>query len=256
MIRREDDKTVVVPTMDSISYFQMLAANAGQGQLYAPHWYKATEIPVLRPSECPCCDRTMAYDLIPVMSLNNIDRTSCESGDACEVVSVYRCTSCNHMFAIWTHHEKLTAEEYSCDIIDQFPHSTGVTEFSENIQKLSREFVKIYNQAENAEHQGLDEICGMGYRRSAEFLVDAYVRHKKPDTDIAASLPLAKKIQDYVPEEKIRELAKKTAWLGNDETHIEKKHPNRDISDMKKFIRAMVALIDADFAYEDACSIE
>lgn len=198
----------------------------------------------------------MANDLLPIMSLNNIDRTSSESGDACEVVSVYRCTSCNQLFAIWSHHEKLVQDEYSCDIIAQFPHNRRLTVFSENIHKLSQEFVKIYNQAEDAEHQGLDEICGMGYRRSVEYLVDAYGRHKNPGIDIDASLQLAKKIQDYVPEERIRELAKKTAWLGNDETHIEKKHPNRDISDMKKFIRAMVTLIDADFAYEDACSIE
>lgn len=256
MIRREGNKTVVVRTMDSINFFQILAANASQGQLYTHNWYPATDISVPKPSECPCCNRTMANDLLPIMSLNNIDRTSSESGDACEVVSVYRCTSCNHLFAIWSHHEKQITDEYSCDIIDQFPHSTEVTEFSVNIQKLSQKFVKLYNQAEEAEHQGLDEICGMGYRRSVEFLVDAYVRYKNPGTDIDASLPLAKKIQDYVPEEKIRELAKKTAWLGNDETHIEKKHPNRDISDMKKFIRAMVTLIDADFAYEDACSIE
>lgn len=254
-------KTVITHTMDSTDYFRSLVSNAKMEEEYEFTAYPATDIPVPLPSECPCCGRTMAHDLIPVMSINNIDFISdddedtCEK-DTCEVVSVYRCTSCNHLFAIWSHHRKLIHDGYSCEILTQFPYNAKVTVFSEDIRDLSSEFVKIYNQAKIAEYHGLNEICGMGYRRSVEFLVDAYIRHKNPDIDINTALPLAQKIHDYISDERIKTLAKKAVWLGNDATHIEKKHPDRDVSDMKKFIKYMVTLIDADFAFEDAASIQ
>lgn len=263
MEKSDTYKTVITHTMDSTNYLRTLASNAKMEEVYGftaypatDIAYPATDIPVPLPSECPCCGRTMAHDLIPVMSINNIDFISDDDEDTCEVVSVYRCTSCNHLFAIWSHHRKSIHDEYSCEILTQFPYNAKVTAFSEDIQNLSSEFVEIYNQAETAEHQGLNEICGMGYRRSVEFLVDAYIRHKNPDIDINIALPLAQKIHDYISDERIKTLAKKAAWLGNDATHIEKKHPDRDVSDMKKFIKYMVTLIDADFAFEDAASIQ
>lgn len=43
--------------------------------------------------------------------------------------------------------------------------------FSENIKNNYPSFYKIYKQANRAEELGLSEICGMGYRKSIEFLV-------------------------------------------------------------------------------------
>jgi hypothetical protein len=39
-------------------------------------------------------------------------------------------------------------------------------------------------------------------------------------------------------------------------THIINKHPDRNIQDIKKFIKAMTTMIEAEFAYEDASTIE
>lgn len=96
----------------------------------------------------------------------------------------------------------------------------------------------------------------MGYRRALEFLVDAYIRKNRPAETIDANLPLSKKIRDYIDNEKIKTLAQKSAWLGNDATHIINKHPDRNIQDIKKFIKAMTTMIEAEFAYEDASTIE
>lgn len=121
---------------------------------------------------------------------------------------------------------------------------------------MSAEFVSVFNQTEIAEAQNLNDICGMGYRRALEFLVDAYIRKNRPAETIDANLPLSKKIRDYIDNEQIKTLAQKSAWLGNDATHIINKHPDRNIQDIKKFIKAMTTMIEAEFAYEDASTIE
>lgn len=78
----------------------------------------------------------------------------------------------------------------------------------------------------------------------------------KPTEYIDANLLLGTKINNYIDDTRIKTLAQKSAWLGNDATHIVNKHPQRNIvADMKKFIKAMTTMIDAQFAFEDADNI-
>lgn len=250
-------KTITTRTMDAINYQRILAANAQSGNIFGFSEYPAKELPVPIPNECPCCNKVMANDLLPVMSINNIDCISDDSAEEeCDTISVYRCTSCNHLFAIWSHHHELAQDGYSCDVMYQYPFASKMTLFSEDINKLAPQFVEIYRQAESAEIQGMNEICGMGYRRALEYLVDSYARYKNPSIEIPAGKNLSQKITEYIKDDRIRQLAEKATWLGNDATHLEKRHPNRDVSDMKKFIKYMITLIDADFAFQDATSIQ
>lgn len=53
--------------------------------------------------------------------------------------------------------------------------------FSENIQTLSPQFVVTYSESLHAENLELESICGMGYRKSLEFLVKDYAISKNPD---------------------------------------------------------------------------
>ena len=261
---------IVYPTMDALSYARLRAVNTGYDFMgYKNFGYQATDIPVPMPTECPCCKKTMSSDLTPIIAVNNLlpfdemdnDEEDFRVGDKCKVVSIYRCTSCNSLFTIWSEHKASADEhhrvEWSCEIQNLYPFDTHTTVFSDEINGLSSEFVDIYNQAELAEAQTLDELCGMGYRGALEFLVDAYIRKIKPNEIINPSLELGKKINNYIDDFKIKTLAEKAAWLGNDATHIVDKHPDRDIvTDMKKFIKAMTTMIDAEFAYEDANTIQ
>ena len=222
------------------------------------------DFPVPMPTECPCCKIAMAHDLIPIIAVNNLSPSDIKDkdhafrvGSECIVTSIYRCTSCNSLFTLWSKHKFKHDEDnkfrWSCDIQNQYPFNTHVTIFSDEIKQLSPEFVDCYNQSELAESQSLNKLCGMGYRRALEFLVDSYVRKIKPTEDINPDLKLGMKINNYIDDERIKTLAQKSAWLGNDATHIVNKHPNRDIvADMKKFIKAMTTMIDAQFAFEDA----
>lgn len=128
--------------------------------------------------------------------------------------------------------------------------------FEDDILALSMQFVKIYNQSLEAKNRGLDEIAGIGYRKSLEFLVKDYCKHKHPEKDdeIERS-PLAKCISDYIAHPQINTLASRAAWIGNDETHYIRKLENRDVSDMKKFIDATLHYISMELAVEDAASM-
>ena len=79
--------------------------------------------------------------------------------------------------------------------------------------------------------------------------------HACPDqTEAILSEPLSQTIRriDYAP---LKVLADRCAWIGNDAVHVVSKHPERDFSDMRKFIRAMETFISAQLAYEDALTI-
>lgn len=144
--------------------------------------------------------------------------------------------------------------EDSVGVIQEiFPIAKHTSTFSEEILSLSPDFVKIFNQAEQAENQNLHDICGIGYRKSLEFLVKDYCIKIHPDKQSTIeSLPLAKCISDYIDNEKISTLAKASAWIGNDETHYTRKHQNYNIQDLKKFIKAMVAYIEYELTFTEA----
>lgn len=256
-------KQIEFPTMNADRYSRITSSYACPSFGYSMPWrnYPSTPIKVPYPDTCPCCNKVMANDLSPVMAINNINIGE-ERYEECKVVSVYRCASCNSLFAIWSEHKAIEKDEttledlsYTCKILAIFPFEK-VTVFTQNITNLSAEFVSVFNQTEIAEAQNLNDICGMGYRRALEFLVDAYIRKNRPAETIDANLPLSRKIRDYIDNEQIKTLAQKSAWLGNDATHIINKHPDRNIQDIKKFIKAMTTMIEAEFAYEDASTIE
>lgn len=107
-----------------------------------------------------------------------------------------------------------------------------------------------------AESLTLDRIAGIGYRKSLEFLIKDYLIHKFPEeTEAIKSMALANCIANKVPIEKIRVVASRCAWLGNDEAHYVRKHNNRDLVDLKKLIEASVYWISMELVTEDALSI-
>ena len=103
----------------------------------------------------------------------------------------------------------------------------------------------------------MDHIAGIGYRKALEFLVKDYAIKSNPDDeqDISTS-PLGSCIKNYIDNEKIRSLAQKSAWIGNDEAHYIRKHEDRDVNDLKKFIKAIVYYISMELTVADADSIE
>jgi hypothetical protein len=109
--------------------------------------------------------------------------------------------------------------------------------FEEIIEGISPQFVLIYNQAYFSEQHKLLEISGVGYRKSLEFLLKDYLISKNNENkeDIEGLL-LGKCIQKYITNDRIKSVAKRAAWLGNDETHYVRKWEGKNLADLKKLI--------------------
>jgi hypothetical protein len=122
-------------------------------------------------------------------------------------------------------------------------------EFPKNIVNASAPFCETYNQAFIAEVNGLNQICGPGYRKSLEFLVKDYlVGYKYKDVpekqEDVKELFLGAAIEKHIDEERIKRCAQRAVWLGNDETHYTRKWVDKDIQDLKSLIMMTVNYID------------
>ena len=53
---------------------------------------------------------------------------------------------------------------------------------------------------------------------------------------------------------KIQALAKASTWLGNDETHYVRKHTDRDIEDLERFLNSLVGYLSFELTADDAIS--
>lgn len=207
------------------------------------------DIEINPPEWCPHCGRNNYPEL--VSATDSVDSYYIDSA---KFAILYRCSysDCKKYFPI----------EYSKDEGD----NTKIVEYSyrppieiklpENIEKISPDFVKIYSQATVAEREALDQIAGVGYRKAAEFLIKDYAisKHTKDEENIKAIM-LGKVIAEYLNDfPKIQSLAKTIAWIGNDETHYIRRHDNKDLRDLKRFILAAAQFIAADYDAEEALS--
>lgn len=128
------------------------------------------------------------------------------------------------------------------------PYSFKEELFNDAIKEISPSFVTIYNQAKHAEARKLDEICGLGYRKALEFLIKEYLVtiHPSEAEDIKKNHKFDSVIEKYVSDEKVKFLAKRAAWLGNDYAHYTRKWEDKDITDLKRLINTAVYWISAE----------
>ena len=59
----------------------------------------------------------------------------------------------------------------------------------------------------------------------------------------------------FLSNDERKTLAERSAWIGNDEAHYVRKQEDRDVSDLKNFIKAIVYFIGMILVTEDAASI-
>lgn len=206
-------------------------------------------------SICPKCKRSMApfpqYGFVNKKSDQNyyfsvLDFCSgCNSG----IVSEYNVRRKIKPNGNGVFDDQFTEESFNYSAPSLFTEKG----FEDGIAKLSPQFVKIYNQALQAESQMLDEIAGLGYRKALEFLIKDFAINKNPDNeDKIQNMPLGQCIKSYVIDPSIKILTDRAAWLGNDEAHYMRKHTNRDVKDLKKFISATVHFISMILIVDDA----
>lgn len=205
--------------------------------------------------ECPICHKSFSPK--PLFACVFKDSTGSTHANI-----VYFCRSCSSAFL--SHYELSCSSPRPSLIYYEAEKFLGVepvkfkrVSFDEKIVSLSPQFDKIYNQALAAEVSGLDEIAGLGYRKSLEFLIKDFAIHENPNDEAKIkSMPLAACIKSFIDSPNIKTLATRSAWIGNDEAHYIRKQEDRDVSDMKSFIQATVYFISMILITEDAATME
>lgn len=214
--------------------------------LYNFNTGQSESAPVEHAHICPLCNHALSPTVLYASLIEYDDY---------EMNKVFLLNYCPNCDSEFMSSHSYDSEDDGYIFVSSAPAHFSECSFSDNIQNLSSEFVKAYNESLHAESLGLESICGMGYRKSLEFLIKDYVISKNPnEKSKVEKLPLAKCITAYISDERLKALATASTWLGNDQTHYVQKHSAHGLKELKQFINAFVTFIDADLAYQDAVS--
>lgn len=201
-----------------------------------------------QPRQCPHCQIGIEPKSLSAFFI--------EHYGAINLFVLFFCPNCDNCFLVQYLMFQSSYENAMANPVRIFPHSEEKTDYAKNISDLSPDFVKIYHQAEKAENIGLDEICGLGYRKALEFLIKDYaIKFNPTKKENIKRQMLSPCINDYIDNRRIKTLATASAWIGNDETHYIRKHEDYNIAHLKAFITAIVSFIESELSYLDAASL-
>lgn len=236
-----------------MSKFRYVSVFPAECKLTADLLEDPYQLEVELPSYCPCCGRVISEPFEPLISFCS-DVPDTDMGSCVIVLSLYFCQSCTMFFSTYNVVKDEPFMEHGAKLLYIVPNDS-TTSFSLEINTLSGDFVRIFNQAELAERQGLLDICGGAYRKALECLIRDYILGMDPGIKLEG-LSLGQQIQRHIEDEKMNVLASRAVWLGNDHVHTVNKHPECSLEDLKRFILTFVKLIDADIVYRAALKIE
>lgn len=116
------------------------------------------------------------------------------------------------------------------------------------IKKISPKFDLIFNQAFAAEQYGLNEICGLGYRKAFEFLIKDYVIRDmlKEDAIEVKNMGINEVVKKHIQNSGIQLILHRVLWLGNDHAHYVPVWKTKTINDLKTLIYTTMAWIEAN----------
>ncbi|MEX1997584.1 MAG: hypothetical protein WEA04_02825 [Candidatus Andersenbacteria bacterium] len=194
------------------------------------------------PDSCPACDQSIEPVFVDAFS----NYTGSMDGF---LQAVFRCPrhKCGRIFlAYYVGSRSMRSDLMELSQIGILTSVEGRS-FDQIIRDMSERFTVIYLQAEIAEHNGLKEICGPGYRKALEFLIKDYLlRQCGGDAHKEAAVKkkkLGAAVKD-IDDSNIQATAKRAAWLGNDETHYERKWTTKDLTHLKDLISLVVNWIE------------
>ena len=196
------------------------------------------------PDACPLCNTGIQ----PVaQELETLDR------HANVVERVFRCPreSCQRLFLAYY---RIAPNSSTYYYHSSLPIELKDRIFSEELKKISPDYCSICNEAHKVELLGYLQVCGPGYRKALEFLIKDFVSQgKTPEqrADIQA-IQLAPCIKKYVNDTRLKATAERAAWLGNDETHYVRKWEDKDLQDLKKFIKLTEYWIESEHLTQES----
>ena len=187
------------------------------------------------PNECPYCHKT----IIPEFLYDYIDKENVD------IYATLLCPNSNCNTPFIAKYEGRSSAVYEYEKIIKTTQKKEI--FSSEINNVSPKFIEIYNEAYFSEQNNLNEICGVAYRKSLEFLIKDFLILKNPEKkENIVSITIANCINSYIDDTRLKTTANRAIWLGNDHTHYEKKWENKDLSDLKTLIRLTVNWIESE----------
>ena len=99
-------------------------------------------------------------------------------------------------------------------------------------------FVSVFAEADEAKHLGLRQIAGPEYRKAFEYLIKDYAKKvNKEDPKKLEETFSGTVVDQYISDVRIQAVAKRSLWLGNDETHYLRKWSDQTLDDLVTLIR-------------------
>lgn len=207
----------------------------------------STYITIELPNVCPYCHEKMTPEIIV--------KTDYDEKLGKNIGVLFQCSNCFNLFSkeyVVGEFRNTTSSHTSTTVNNK---ETVKVEYDlpEEINTFSDDFQKIYTESLTAEAYGLTSISGVGYRKSIEFLVKDFlinfIKHEKSEKIKTMNLSQA---IDIIENKEIVHLAKASTWLGNDETHYQRKFEDKDVSDMKRFIKALTFFVSSAVVASEA----
>ena len=203
------------------------------------------DILLKRPTDCPYCSKGIEPLKLTSHYVSNID----------EVIEVLFCNKCQKIF-VAKYNNVSDFEGIPLNYNEILPKTNDIEQIDKIVQEKFPTFCEIYKQAIRADKLGLNLIVGPGYRKALEFLLKDYcISFNEDEKEKIIGMTINQVIERYITSDRIKELAKVTNWLGNDEVHYVRKFNDKDISDLKRFIEATVAFINYDLVSREAKEI-
>lgn len=197
------------------------------------------------PDKCPMCHHAIVPQLHTSVSFHPSDGPvwvayGCTNNDCLEMfVGKYRKT-----------HNRGILGSVRIEELSLGPRTAQVPQVPELVAQLSPLFVEIYSQAEEANSEGLDQLYGIGLRKALEFLIKDFAKHVNPEkVEAIQKAMLGPCIESFINNERIKQTAKRAAWLGNDETHYIRKWETKDVSDLLTLVKLAMNYVDSELQY-------
>ena len=184
------------------------------------------------PEKCPICHSAAAFQPLATYVLENL---------VFHVLFVCPVRSCRQSFIGNYQHTPQ-------GIVHSFkPKSPDISlAVPETVQNLSPNGIGILQEALAAESYGLPNAAGPAFRKAFEFILKDFLIALSPSdrATIEAEKKLGVLIKDRIDNPRIKLIADRCAWLGNDQVHYTVLHTGHDITTLKDLLRVLMDLID------------
>lgn len=198
------------------------------------------------PNECPLCH----HKIQPQHYKGFLKKASYQR--VAQVIFLCPENNCREMF-IGHYRAYIPAHQSErFDLFNTDPKKVNPVVFSDIIKNVSFTFPALYNQAHTAEQMELKDICGAGYRKALEFLIKDYLISKNSENaEEIKKEQLGNVIKNRVEHTQLKEVSKRATWLGNDETHYERRWGDKELKDLKVLIDLAVRWIETEKMSEE-----